>query len=158
MSGTEHILRVRRLYKLIFRMHRALPPELRIMGDNYARDEFKRHKKCNPDEAKVFLNEWTVRINIFFKNIRLSNNNNTITILCRIFQEVMLIVNCLDSAAVTYATSEFEILGSIPGTKCLFDLQKFVSEFGCFFCNGCLHTGVLYGRDMKSFFFVKYII
>ncbi|CAB3226190.1 unnamed protein product [Arctia plantaginis] len=59
MSGPEHILRVRRLYKLIFRMHRALPPELRIMGDNYARDEFKRHKKCNPEESKIFLNEWT---------------------------------------------------------------------------------------------------
>ncbi|XP_075991190.1 succinate dehydrogenase assembly factor 3 [Anticarsia gemmatalis] len=59
MSGPEHVLRVRRLYKLIFRVHRALPPELRIMGDNYARDEFKRHKNCNADEAKIFLNEWT---------------------------------------------------------------------------------------------------
>ncbi|CAH2035749.1 unnamed protein product, partial [Iphiclides podalirius] len=28
-------------------------------GDNYARDEFKRHKKCNPEEARIFLNEWT---------------------------------------------------------------------------------------------------
>ncbi|XP_022832870.1 succinate dehydrogenase assembly factor 3, mitochondrial [Spodoptera litura] len=59
MSSVEHVFRVRRLYKLIFRVHRALPPELRIMGDNYARDEFKRHKKCNPEEAKIFLNEWT---------------------------------------------------------------------------------------------------
>ncbi|KAJ8736907.1 hypothetical protein PYW07_000178 [Mythimna separata] len=59
MSSLEHVSRVRRLYKLIFRVHRALPPELRIMGDNYARDEFKRHKKCNPEEAKIFLNEWT---------------------------------------------------------------------------------------------------
>lgn len=60
MSALDHVSRVRRLYKLIFRVHRALPPELRIMGDNYARDEFKRHKKCNPEEAKIFLNEWTV--------------------------------------------------------------------------------------------------
>ncbi|KAJ8737887.1 hypothetical protein PYW08_000482 [Mythimna loreyi] len=59
MSTLGHVSRVRRLYKLIFRVHRALPPELRIMGDNYARDEFKRHKKCNPEEAKIFLNEWT---------------------------------------------------------------------------------------------------
>ncbi|XP_041986347.1 succinate dehydrogenase assembly factor 3, mitochondrial [Aricia agestis] len=59
MSASEHVLRVRRLYKLIFRVHRALPPELRIMGDNYARDEFKRHKNCNPQEANIFLNEWT---------------------------------------------------------------------------------------------------
>ncbi|XP_028172604.1 succinate dehydrogenase assembly factor 3, mitochondrial [Ostrinia furnacalis] len=59
MSGAEHIFRVRRLYKLIFRVHRALPAELRVMGDNYAREEFKRHKKCNPEEARIFLNEWT---------------------------------------------------------------------------------------------------
>ncbi|XP_063837566.1 succinate dehydrogenase assembly factor 3, mitochondrial [Ostrinia nubilalis] len=59
MSGAEHISRVRRLYKLIFRVHRALPAELRVMGDNYAREEFKRHKKCNPEEARIFLNEWT---------------------------------------------------------------------------------------------------
>lgn len=60
MSSPEHVSRVRRLYKLIFRVHRGLPPELRVLGDNYARDEFKRHKKCNKDEAKIFLNEWTV--------------------------------------------------------------------------------------------------
>ncbi|KAM3968478.1 succinate dehydrogenase assembly factor 3 [Aphomia sociella] len=59
MSSTEHLFRVRRLYKLIFRVHRALPAELRILGDNYARDEFKRHKNCNAEEAKIFLNEWT---------------------------------------------------------------------------------------------------
>lgn len=59
MSGPEHIFRVRRLYKLIFRVHRALPAELRIMGDNYAREEFKRHKNCNTVEANIFLNEWT---------------------------------------------------------------------------------------------------
>ncbi|OWR50474.1 succinate dehydrogenase assembly factor 3, mitochondrial [Danaus plexippus] len=59
MAVIEHVSRVRRLYKLIFRVHRALPDELRVLGDNYAREEFKRHKNCTPDEAKIFLNEWT---------------------------------------------------------------------------------------------------
>ncbi|XP_026500276.1 succinate dehydrogenase assembly factor 3, mitochondrial [Vanessa tameamea] len=59
MSAAIHVSRVRTLYKLIFRVHRALPPELRILGDNYAREEFKRHKNCNPQEANIFLNEWT---------------------------------------------------------------------------------------------------
>ncbi|XP_059055329.1 succinate dehydrogenase assembly factor 3, mitochondrial [Achroia grisella] len=59
MSSPEHLLRVRKLYKLIFRVHRSLPPELRVLGDNYARDEFKRHKNCNPEEARIFLTEWT---------------------------------------------------------------------------------------------------
>lgn len=62
MASAEHILRVRRLYKLIFRVHRGLPAELRVLGDNYARDEFKRHKTCNMAEANVFLNEWTVSL------------------------------------------------------------------------------------------------
>ncbi|CAK1554696.1 unnamed protein product [Leptosia nina] len=59
MFNTEHVGRVRVLYKLILRVHRALPAELRVIGDNYARDEFKRHKNCNPQEAAIFLNEWT---------------------------------------------------------------------------------------------------
>ncbi|XP_049885399.1 succinate dehydrogenase assembly factor 3, mitochondrial [Pectinophora gossypiella] len=59
MFARDHAYRVRKLYKLIFRVHRAMPPELRILGDNYAREEFKRHKQCNPEEARIFLTEWT---------------------------------------------------------------------------------------------------
>lgn len=29
------------------------------LGNNYAKDEFKRHKTCNAAEAQVFLIEWT---------------------------------------------------------------------------------------------------
>lgn len=29
------------------------------LGNSYAKDEFKRHKTCNPAEAQVFLIEWT---------------------------------------------------------------------------------------------------
>lgn len=57
--SADHVSRVRKLYKLILRIHRGLTTELRILGDNYARDEFKRHKQCNMDEANIFLNEWT---------------------------------------------------------------------------------------------------
>lgn len=60
MFPPNHSPRVRILYKLIFRVHRSLPEELRVLGNIYARDEFKRHKKCNPPEAKIFLMEWTV--------------------------------------------------------------------------------------------------
>lgn len=52
--------KVRRLYKTIIKLHRGLPQELKLLGDGYARDEFKRHKNCNPDEAKIFMNEWSV--------------------------------------------------------------------------------------------------
>lgn len=36
-----------------------MPTELQSLGNNYARDEFKRHKKCNETEAKIFMVEWT---------------------------------------------------------------------------------------------------
>lgn len=36
-----------------------MPAELQPLGNNYARDEFKRHKKCNETEAKIFIVEWT---------------------------------------------------------------------------------------------------
>lgn len=37
----------------------ALPAELQVLGNNYVRDEFKRHKKCNESEANIFMVEWT---------------------------------------------------------------------------------------------------
>lgn len=37
----------------------ALPVDLQPLGNNYARDEFKRHKTCNETEAKIFMVEWT---------------------------------------------------------------------------------------------------
>lgn len=36
-----------------------MPTELQPLGNNYARDEFKRHKNCNETEAKIFMVEWT---------------------------------------------------------------------------------------------------
>lgn len=56
-----HVQRVRMLYKTILHLHRGLPAELQVMGNSYARDEFKRHKSCNIAEASVFMVEWTVR-------------------------------------------------------------------------------------------------
>lgn len=65
MSYT-HLQRVRILYKTILKLHRGLPQELGELGTNYARDEFKRHKKCTSDEAKMFIKEWTVISNLVF--------------------------------------------------------------------------------------------
>lgn len=36
-----------------------MPAELQQLGNNYTRDEFKRHKTCNETEAKIFMVEWT---------------------------------------------------------------------------------------------------
>lgn len=60
MGTANHLHRVRLLYKTILRLHRGLPNELQELGTKYARDEFKRHKKCTTAEAQIFLNEWSV--------------------------------------------------------------------------------------------------
>lgn len=67
MSNLFHIQRVRILYKTILRLHRGLPPEIQVLGTNYVRDEFRRHKNCNEDIAIIFMNEWTVSNIKFYK-------------------------------------------------------------------------------------------
>ncbi|XP_048730995.2 succinate dehydrogenase assembly factor 3, mitochondrial-like isoform X2 [Ostrea edulis] len=60
MSSLQHVSRVRTLYKAILRLHRSLPLEMRAMGDQYVKDEFRRHKQVNAAEAHVFMQEWTM--------------------------------------------------------------------------------------------------
>lgn len=63
MASRTHVQRVRILYKTILRLHRGLPAEVQPLGNNYVRDEFRRHKKCVESEAIIFLHEWTVSKN-----------------------------------------------------------------------------------------------
>lgn len=56
----SQVSRVRALYKAILRIHRGLPLQMKALGDQYVKDEFRRHKNCTPHEADVFMNEWTV--------------------------------------------------------------------------------------------------
>lgn len=48
----------RGLYRRLLRLHRALPPALRELGDRYVREEFRRHRAVGPAEAQRFLREW----------------------------------------------------------------------------------------------------
>ncbi|KAJ1162113.1 hypothetical protein NDU88_002591 [Pleurodeles waltl] len=57
-SLTLHVLQVRSLYKRILLLHRALPLDLKTLGDQYVKDEFRRHKSANPTETKRFMKEW----------------------------------------------------------------------------------------------------
>lgn len=38
----------------------GLPESLQPLGNQYAKDEFRRHKTCTTHEATLFMNEWTV--------------------------------------------------------------------------------------------------
>ncbi|OWK62055.1 Succinate dehydrogenase assembly factor 3, mitochondrial [Lonchura striata] len=52
----------RRLYRRILRLHRALPPALRDLGDRYVKEEFRRHRAAGPAEAQRFLREWEAKL------------------------------------------------------------------------------------------------
>ena len=59
--NAEHVRNVRILYKAILRLHRGLLPEIRALGDQYVKDEFRRHRNADPQFIPVFMTEWTVR-------------------------------------------------------------------------------------------------
>jgi hypothetical protein len=47
------------LYRRILTLHRQkLEPHMRVLGDQYVRDEFKRHKGAAPKFVPLFLREW----------------------------------------------------------------------------------------------------
>ncbi|KAI0787983.1 ACN9-domain-containing protein [Fomes fomentarius] len=47
------------LYRRILRAHRSLPYEMRSLGDNYVKDEFRRHHKITNKVYVIgFLSQW----------------------------------------------------------------------------------------------------
>nr|XP_040045415.1 succinate dehydrogenase assembly factor 3, mitochondrial [Gasterosteus aculeatus aculeatus] len=58
MAASAHVSSVRSLYKRILVLHRFLPIDLRALGDQYVKDEFRRHKGASAEEAKGFMSEW----------------------------------------------------------------------------------------------------
>uniref|UniRef100_A0A8C0W6B3 Succinate dehydrogenase assembly factor 3 n=1 Tax=Castor canadensis TaxID=51338 RepID=A0A8C0W6B3_CASCN len=64
-----HISRVRALYRRILQLHRVLPPDLKALGDQYVKDEFRRHKTVSSDEAQRFLQEWEANLEACFHDL-----------------------------------------------------------------------------------------
>ncbi|XP_059206143.1 succinate dehydrogenase assembly factor 3, mitochondrial [Centropristis striata] len=58
MAASAHVSSVRSLYKRILVLHRFLPIDLRALGDQYVKDEFRRHKRATPEEVSSFMIEW----------------------------------------------------------------------------------------------------
>ena len=65
-----HVQSVKRLYKLVFQLHKSLPVELREIGNSYVRNEFKLHKAATPDQAKTFLTEWANYAQTLMKQLK----------------------------------------------------------------------------------------
>ncbi|XP_007937972.1 succinate dehydrogenase assembly factor 3, mitochondrial [Orycteropus afer afer] len=72
-----HVSRVRALYRRILLLHRVLPPDLKALGDQYVKDEFKRHKNVGSDEAQRFLQEWEVYAAVLCQQANESRQNST---------------------------------------------------------------------------------
>lgn len=60
MAASAHVASVRSLYKRILVLHRFLPIDLKALGDQYVKDEFRRHKSASAEEVKKFMTEWQV--------------------------------------------------------------------------------------------------
>ncbi|TNM92688.1 hypothetical protein fugu_018090 [Takifugu bimaculatus] len=58
MATSAHVSKVRSLYKRILVLHRFLPIDLKALGDQYVKDEFRRHKNAASEEVKSFMKEW----------------------------------------------------------------------------------------------------
>ncbi|KAJ0054755.1 hypothetical protein NL108_001279 [Boleophthalmus pectinirostris] len=58
MAASAHVSRVRALYKRILVLHKFLPIHLRALGDQYVKDEFRRHTRASPEEVTSFMREW----------------------------------------------------------------------------------------------------
>ncbi|XP_061597149.1 succinate dehydrogenase assembly factor 3, mitochondrial [Cololabis saira] len=58
MSASSQVSAVRVLYKRILVLHRFLPLHLRALGDQYVKEEFRKHKTATPKEAEGFMEEW----------------------------------------------------------------------------------------------------
>ncbi|ESO94262.1 hypothetical protein LOTGIDRAFT_215760 [Lottia gigantea] len=59
MSGVTQVLKVRALYKAILKIHRGLPLEMKALGDQYVKEEFRQHQNASSAEADIFMQEWT---------------------------------------------------------------------------------------------------
>ncbi|XP_017380664.1 succinate dehydrogenase assembly factor 3, mitochondrial [Cebus imitator] len=76
MAGL-HVSRVRALYKRVLQLHRVLPPDLKAVGDQYVKDEFRRHKAVGSDEAQRFLQEWEVYATVLSQQANENWQNST---------------------------------------------------------------------------------
>lgn len=49
-----------RLYRRILKLHRTLPLTAKALGDQYLKDEFRRHKNATQEQLTEFIQEWKV--------------------------------------------------------------------------------------------------
>ena len=63
--ASQHAREVFTLYRRLLRLHQRLPPDFAYLGSKFVKEEFKRHKKAEPEYAAKFMVEWKVSPCIF---------------------------------------------------------------------------------------------
>lgn len=58
-----------RLYRRILKLHKNLPLTSKALGDQYLKDEFRRHKNATQEQITEFIQEWKVSLKPRFKYI-----------------------------------------------------------------------------------------
>lgn len=74
MATPAHLSKVRSLYKRILVLHRFLPVDLKSLGDQYVKDEFRRHKRAAEQEVNSFMKEWEVKNNKLIQHSQVKKN------------------------------------------------------------------------------------
>uniref|UniRef100_A0A8C5MMK6 Succinate dehydrogenase assembly factor 3 n=1 Tax=Leptobrachium leishanense TaxID=445787 RepID=A0A8C5MMK6_9ANUR len=69
-GGPTHLYQVRALYKKILLLHQTFPLHMKALGDQYVKDEFRRHKNVSPQEAKRFMEEWETYAALLWKQAK----------------------------------------------------------------------------------------
>ncbi|WFD29372.1 hypothetical protein MSPP1_000381 [Malassezia sp. CBS 17886] len=60
-EASASLLRPVPLYRALLRAHRRLAPELRALGDDYVKAEFRRHQRVdNPLQIVSFCGQWKI--------------------------------------------------------------------------------------------------
>lgn len=81
MRGVNRLLThqqsVRLLYRSVLRLHRALPADMRALGDQYAKDEFRRHKQASPEETAVFMTNWAEYVQQLHRQLSAAVNTSS---------------------------------------------------------------------------------
>ncbi|XP_004582388.2 succinate dehydrogenase assembly factor 3, mitochondrial [Ochotona princeps] len=75
--AVPHVSRVRALYRRLLQLHRVLPPDLKALGDQYVKDEFRRHKAVGAAEAQRFLQEWEAYAAVLWQQASNNRQNPT---------------------------------------------------------------------------------
>lgn len=64
------------LYRRVLTVNRQLPPDLRTLGDKYAREEFRRHKDAvDQIQAQQFIAEWNGYVNTMDQQLNTSSSS-----------------------------------------------------------------------------------